>query len=267
MTNKNIYFSLLFFMCFSLVGFTQPIKPKQLLKKTEQSLKNINTVTYKMDRTDKFFTSKKVYKRSAIVTLYKNEKDELKAYHQMHIKSTDSTNVYNKYDGKHIAALFYHKDSLNHTKTLSITNVTTDGYSNITGPFIERFLITDYIKKQSILKQYRSLLAKILIKNMTTEEGNYKNTEVYILRINGKEKPRKNRATSTKEVYYIRKSDFLPIAYSFYGEFEGMNETEFTEIEYLEINPNLSLDFFKVDPTIKEVKPRAFYEESQKYNL
>src|SRR5690606_25150790 len=153
--NKNIYFSLLFFMCFSLVGFTQPIKPKQLLKKTERSLKNINTVTYKMDRTDKFFTSKKVFKRSAIVTLYKNEKDELKAYHQMHIKSTDSTNVYNKYDGKHIAALFYHKDSLNLTKNISITDVSTDGYTNITGSFINSFLITDYIKDRSIFKQYR----------------------------------------------------------------------------------------------------------------
>src|SRR5690606_40689729 len=133
--SKNLILTIIFFISCNLLSIAQPIKPKQLLKQTEQSLKNINTVTYKMDRTDKFFTSKKVFKRSAIVTLYKNEKDELKAYHQMHIKSTDSTNVYNKYDGKHIAALFYHKDSLNLTKNISITDVSTDGYTNITGSF------------------------------------------------------------------------------------------------------------------------------------
>lgn len=46
-----------------------------------------------------------------------------------------------------------------------------------------------------------------------------------------------------------------------------MKETEFTEIEYLEINPELSLDVFKIDPTVKEVNPRGYYEEMQKYNL
>ena len=46
-----------------------------------------------------------------------------------------------------------------------------------------------------------------------------------------------------------------------------MKETEFTEIEYLEINPELSLDAFKIDPSVKEVKPRVYFEEIQKYNL
>src|SRR5690606_25005452 len=142
-----------------------------------------------------------------------------------------------------------------------------DNYNSIKGNFVSNFILNDYFKKNNIFKQYRSLLAKILIKDITTEESIYKGTTVYVLTVYGKDKPRPNRINSAVDKYYIRKSDFLPIAHSFYGEFEGMKETEFTEIEYLNINPKLSLDFFKGDPTIKEVKPRAFYEESQKYNL
>ena len=59
----------------------------------------------------------------------------------------------------------------------------------------------------------------------------------------------------------------MTIAHSIYGEFQGMKEIEFTEIEYLEINPDIHLDTFKIDPSIKEVKPRVYFEEMQKYNL
>lgn len=112
-----------------------------------------------------------------------------------------------------------------------------------------------------------SILAKLILKDITSEENIYNGIPVYVLTVYGKDKPRENRINSSVEKYYIRKSDFLPIAQSFYGEFEGMKQTEFTEIEYLEINPEIPLDTFKIDPSIKEVKPKDYFEEIQKYNL
>lgn len=248
------------------LSFAQPIKPNALLKKTEQSLKNINTLTYKIHRIDKHFTSKDTLKRSAVGTIKIVPEDEIEAYHILNIKSTNSKYSYHKYDGIYTSSLFYSTDLINNKK-ISIENVKENNYNSIKGTFISSYLLQDYFKKQNVFKQYRSLLAKILIKDITTEESIYKDTPVYVLTVYGKDKPRPNRINSSIDKYYIRKSDFLPIAHSFYGEFEGMKETEFTEIEYLEINPELSLDAFKINPAVKEVKPRVYYEEMQKYNL
>src|SRR5690606_25095543 len=172
-----------------------------------------------------------------------------------------------KYDGTYSSFLYFHSDSLDIPKKTTITNVLDDNYNSIKGNFVSNFILNDYFKKNNIFKQYRSFLAKFFLKDITTEESVYNGIPVYILTVYGKDKPRENRINSAVEKYYIRKSDFLPIAHSFYGEFQGMKETEFTEIEYLEINPELSLDAFKIDPSVKEVKPRVYYEEMQKYNL
>lgn len=46
-----------------------------------------------------------------------------------------------------------------------------------------------------------------------------------------------------------------------------MKQTEFTEIEYLKINPPISIDEFKIDPSVKEVVPKTYFEELLKHNL
>lgn len=267
MSKKYYLLSLIVLLFTVKLSFAQPIKPNTLLKKTEQSLKEINTLTYKIHRTDKYFSTNDTIKDSAIGTLYIVPGDKMGTYHKMYFKHDDKKYSYHEYDGKYTLTLFYDIDSLNQKKKITVEDIGDNNYSSINGTFISNYLLNDYFKKNNIFKQYRSLLAKILIKDITTEESIYKNTPVYVLTVYGKDKPRPNRINSSIDKYYIRKSDFLPIAHSFYGEFEGMKETEFTEIEYLEINPDIPLDTFKIDPSIKEVKPRVYFEEMQKYNL
>jgi len=249
------------------LSFAQPIKPNALLKKTEQSLKEINTLTYKIHRTDKYFSSKDTLKRSAVGTIKIVPDDEMGAYHKVYFNHGNKKYNQYKYDGTYSSFLYFHSDSLNVPKKIFIKNVINNNYSTMKGNFVRNFLLQDYFRKNNLFKQYRSVLAKIHIKDIITEEGIYKDIPVYILTVYGKERERENHINSIVDKYYIRKSDFLPIAQSFYGEFQGMKQTEFTEIEYLEINPELSLDAFKIDPAVKEVEPKAYFEEIKKYNL
>lgn len=249
------------------LSFAQPIKSNALLKKTEQSLKDIKTLTYKITKESKYFSTNDTIKDSAIGTLYIVPEDKMGAYHKMYFKHDDKKYSYHEYDDKYTLTLFYDIDSLNQKKKITVEDIRDNNYSSIKGTFISDSLLNDYFKKNNIFKQYRSFLAKILIKDITTKESIYKETPVYILTIYGKDKPSENRINSSIDKYYIRKSDFLPIAHSFYGEFQGMKQTEFTEIEYLEINPEISLDTFKIDPSIKEVDPKVYFDEMQKYNL
>lgn len=254
---------LLFFNCL----FAQSIKSNVLLKETEQALKEIKTVTYKINRSVKDFSSNDTINGLVVGTLYIDIKDKMGAYYILHTKSSEKKYNYHKYDGQYTSSLFYNVDSLSKPKRVTIENVANNNYGSIRGTYISNYLLKDYFKKQNIFKQYRSFLAKFLIKNITTEESTYLGTPVYILTIYGKDKPKENRINSSIEKYYIRKSDYLPIAQSFYGEFQGMKQTEFTEIEYLEINPQISLDVFQIDPSVKEVIPSIYYEQLQKYNL
>ena len=266
--NKSKIFLILALLGNLHIGaFAQQIRSKVLLKKTEKALYNIKTLTYKIHRTDKYFSTNDTIKNSAIGTLYIKPDDEIGTYYILHSKSTNKKYNYNKYDGKYTFSLFYNIDSLNQTKKISLEDVSTNNYNSIKGTFVSNYLINDFFKKKNIFKQYRSVLAKLLLKKLTTEESTYKGTPVYVFTAYGKDKPHENRINSSVDKYYIRKSDFLPIAHSFYGEFQGMKETEFTEIEYLEINPKLSEDVFKIDPTVKEIAPKAYYEEIKKYQL
>lgn len=249
------------------LSFAQAIKPNTLLKKTEQSLKNIKTLTYKINKKSKFFSSKDTLNRSAVGIIKIVPEDEMNSYHKVYFNHGENKYNQYQYDGSYSSFLFFHSDSLDVQKKITITNVLNDNYNSIKGNFVRSFILQDYFRKNNIFKQYRSVLAKILLKDMTLEESNYKSIPVYILTAYGKDRERENHINSVVDKYYIRKSDFLPIAHSFYGEFQGMKEIEFTEIEYLEINPEISLDAFKVDPSIKEVQPKVYFDEMQKYNL
>lgn len=249
------------------LSFAQPIKPNALLKKTEQSLKDIKTLTYKINKKSKFFSSKDTLNRSAVGIIKIVPDDEMGAYHKAYFNHGNKKYNQFKYDGTYSSFLYFHSDSLNIPNKTITTNVLNDNYNSIKGTFVSNFLLQDYFRKRNIFKQYRSVLAKILLKDMTLEESNYKGTPVYILSAYGTDKERENYINSSIDRYYIRKSDFLPIAHSFYGEFQGMKEIEFTEIEYLEINPEISLDAFKIDPSVNEVDPKVYFEEIKKYNL
>lgn len=267
MKKKYFLFISIFLMFSIFISNAQSIKPNVLLKKTEASLSNIKTLTYTINKKSKFFASKDTLNRSALGIIKIVPEDEMGSYHKVYFNHGEKQYNQYKYDGTYSSFLYFHSDSLDIPKKTTITNVLNDNYNSIKGNFLSNFILQDYFKKNNIFKQYRSLLAKILLKDMTIEESNYKGIPVYILTAYGKDRERENHINSVVDKYYIRKSDFLPIAHSFYGEFQGMKETEFTEIEYLEINPEISLQTFKIDTSVKEVKPRVYFEEMQKYQF
>ena len=255
----------LFFLIFGLSISAQSIKPNALLKRTEHALKEIQTVTYIINQKTKSFSAKDTLYNSGICSLYIMPNDKMGAYHILNMKQLPSQ-VFSiiKYDCEYASQVLYKQDSLDAAREVFLNNV---NQNNNIGGIGYNLLLRDYFVKQNIFKQYRSLLAKFFLKKITVTEGEYLKTPVYILTIYGKDKPSENRINSSVDTYYIRKSDYLPIAHSFYGEFEGMKETQLTEIDYLDINNQMNLESFKIDTSLKEMNPRKFFDELQKHNL
>lgn len=60
-------------------------------------------------------------------------------------------------------------------------------------------------------------------------------------------KDRKDSTRDNVEKHYIRKIDFLPIAFYSFLRWENMEQYNYYEIDYLSINSNISIDDFKID--------------------
>lgn len=268
------YYFLRFFVCFTFgiisaySTYSQDIKPKQLFKKVDAALNNIETLVYKIDRKDKYFTSKPTdtTRRVALCSLYLAPEDKLKAYHILDIKSSENNYSHYKYDGKYISAIFYKKDSLDIVKKVFTDDVVKTNYGSVGG---YDFILRTYFENKKAFQQYNSLYAKLFFLSKTEiTEGEFMGVPVYILTFYSKNlENRRNSIDSTIVTHYIRKSDFLPIGYKAISKLENMVEYEYYEIDYLEINPKLSLDLFQVDVNLTEIKPKVFYDRLQKHKL
>src|SRR5690606_30718038 len=129
-------------------------------------------------------------------------------------------------------------------------------------------MCTNIFSKEGSFTRYKSFFKrKSSVKEMEVKEEVLLGIPVYELTITGKNKNAPNSINNWIDKYYIRKTDFLPIAYSSYGEFEGMQETKYAAIEYIEINPNILLETFKVDTTKTHILPKALYDNILKYGL
>src|SRR5690554_2677148 len=264
--NTTKFFTAVF--CFFMLTFriqtvnAQPIKPKQLLKKVDASVSNIQTVTYKINYSNKFSSNKDTIQRTAVCSLYIDNKDRTKSQFILDTKFSEKY-VHYLYDGLQGASVSYHIDSLDTTKKWSIKN--DDGIYNRS---VHSTLLLDYFGKKNRFKEGRSFWTNLLIKKMEIKETIHLTEPVYLLTIYAKNiKIIPNYMQNAVNKYYIRKSDFLPIAYSFYGEIEGVSEYEYLEIAYLAVNPDIPLEAFKVDTTQKEIQTKLLYKNIQKYGL
>lgn len=255
-------------LLYSCYSNSQSIKPRQLLKKVVASLDTIHTVTYKISRTIKPFSLRDTIQDVAICSLYLVSKDKMKAYHIVDNKSIDQNRyVHYIYDGNHTATFTYRTDSLNISKKTIIHSVANNNHDNVPG-MAYNIVLRDVFQRKNIFREFKSLKARFFIKKMEVEEDTYLNTPIYILSIYGKDREGQIDYINN-EVYkfYIRKSDFLPIAYSNYGELEGMKNYDYYELKYLEINPKLSLNDFKIDTKVNEIEPKVYYENLQKFGI
>src|SRR5690606_40077753 len=94
------------------ICYSQNITTNKLLKQTEQSLKKINTVVYKIEKSSNYFGSNETDYSKAICSLYIEPKDKLCLYFIIHSKDSKKNYSIFKYDGSIAQLVFYYIDLL-----------------------------------------------------------------------------------------------------------------------------------------------------------
>src|SRR5690606_3242412 len=153
---KTNYLKLL--LCFTIAitssfsCYSQEIKPKQLLKKVDAALNNIETLVYKIDRKDKSFTAKPTdtLYRVAICSLYTPNR-EIKKY-IIDVLRDDNTFQYFKYDGTYVASLYYKKDSLDFSKKVLLEYGINSKYNHGLFKTMD-YNLGDYFENKRIFRQ------------------------------------------------------------------------------------------------------------------
>lgn len=231
----------------------------EVRKKMFESSEKINTVVYKIDCKKKRLSDNDTVYTTAICSLYINPKDRLKAYHIVDKESTSSGGkgyAHTKYDGKRTFNFNRLVDSLDVYKEPYIdedkrmVQVMVQNYSYL--------LLGEYFALRKPSDKGNSQAESIVI----TEEM-FKDTMVYCVTIDFKDN---EGARDRVGKIYISKSDYLPVAGSAFGKWETMEEYDDYEIEYLAINPDISLENFKIDKneTINPVERYRTFKEKVK---
>ena len=246
---RHLLFTLILILLSSFSTFAQAIELKELLKKVDESLNNITAVVYKVDYFNKYLAQKDTLYSTAICSLYLVPQDKMKSYHKIDLeleieKNGDKYFGQRRYNGN--KALWYSTpvDSLTVNGKPKIYNdnemkyAVVENYSN--------FLLKKYFGEKNNFYVYGSLLAKIAIKDVKIAEEMLHNTPVYVLIItykDGKESTTRDHV----EKHYIRKTDFLPIAFYSFLRWENMEQYNYYEIDYIALNPAISPDHFKIE--------------------
>lgn len=267
-TNKTIIyilFLILYFLQTSVLHAQIP-KIQEISKETNESLIRLQTLVFKITLIKKNFTSRDTVKYEAFGRLKVSENKSKTPYYSILLKNNESYTLY-KHDGKHISFAKFNGDSLEFLKKVDHYNYNNSIYISQKNKILRKLNINPFFLKKNIFKYYRKFYSTWFVKGIEIKEDYFKDTPVYIFSIHGNDKESDSKTNNSIIKYYIRKDDHLPIAYSFYAEFQGMKQTEFTEIEYLKINPPISIDEFKIDPSVKEVVPKTYFEELLKHNL
>lgn len=240
--DKKYLFSFIIALLTSLSGTAQSSKKetKEILQKIDKALGDIKNVVYKIDHSNKAFSKRDTVHTTAICSLYIAPKDKMKAYSIVDMEILQlkrHTYGHRRYDGKRAFWTNYPVDSLGiEIKPVVESNkrirwAIVQNYNNI--------LLSEYLTQKKPFGKYESNAGLIGI----TEEI-HKGIPVYILTIAFKED---EGISDNVEKHYIRKSDFLPVAYSSFMRWESMEQYNYYEVDYLAINPDISLEEFKID--------------------
>lgn len=231
----------------------------ELLQKIDKSLAGIKTVVYKINYDNKYLSNRDTVRTVAVCSLYLKPTDKMKAYNMVdleYVNSGSQTYGHRRYDGKKTFWMNYPVDSLDVYKEPYI-----DDDKRITKSIVQNYrslLLTNFLMTKKPFRSYKSGVEVISV----TEEV-YNNEPVYVL-LWGIEEPDEECGTLTGfKKHIIRKSDYLPVAYTYILKCENMLQYESAEIEYLNINPDIPLENFKVDKD-EAIKPVQRYNEFKK---
>lgn len=238
----------------------QSIDNKDLLNKSYEALKNIKTLIYKVDYSTKYLASRDTVHRTAICSLYVAPKNKMKTYNIVDLEHTDAELHFyghRKYDGKKTLWANYDIDSLNSDSEVYIDTKRRDVHSIVIN--YSDLLLKEYFMMEKPFKKYEKVSDRILV----TEEL-HKDLEVYVITVAFRDQ---EDVKDNVEKHYIRKSDFLPVAFQSFLRWENMEQYNYYEIEYLEINPDLPLEKFKVSKNEIINAEERYKEFKQKTNL
>jgi|GEM_PF-987156 len=232
-----------------------------LLNETEKSLNKIQTVAFKTTRIDKPFTSKDTLYSSAICSLYIEPKEKIGMYFTTNIKYEADTLYHQVYNGKNFSiASLYNENAT--VKLKNFENINLEKENKIESYNLGFLSRTIFDPNQSFTS-FKKRSERENIEKMEVHEEIFQQEPVFVLTIRFKNHDEsEDYIQNGVDRYYIRKNDFLPIAYSTYGEFQSMNEYEFVTIDYLTIN-NLELKSFEPYTKAEEINIEAIYKNNK----
>lgn len=232
----------------------------ELFYKVDKAINNLQTVVYKLNYNTKFFERRDTISKTAICSLRIAPECKLKAYNIVDFECKDASSYtfgHRKYDGKKALWMTYtNLDSLHKAITPEIftkkrqVRAVVENYQNL--------LLEEYLFTKSSLGSHDIMSGLIPV----TEETLH-GTPVYVIHIKYMDTAdyRDNVAK-----HYIRKSDYLPIAYYSTMKLENMEQYRYYEVDYLAINPDLPAEAFTVSKYEKidgEQRYKAFKEKQQ----
>lgn len=259
---RFLFFIVTFLTLFSCSTNSQNKDVEGLLKKTEQSLQETKTLIFKINRIDKFFTSTDTLYRSAICSLHIAPKDKIGMYFVTNEKLAKDSIYYRIYSGNQLKGMYIFLDKTIKSKEIENTNVEHDK-SAIEGNIGIDFLSRSIFDANQSFTTFKNVSEQENIEKMEVQEEIFQNTPVFVLTISFKNHEDSDEYINNGvDKYYIRKSDYLPIAYTTYGEFQGMKEYSFATIDYLAIN-TLSIKDFEPYKKVEDVNTQAIYEQTK----
>ncbi len=257
MKETILYLSILFIF---LNGMAQEKKVEEVLINSKKKLDEIQTVSFKTTRIDKSFTSTDTLYRSAVCSLYIEPKENIGMYFISTIRVKKNVLYHQIYNGKRLSTMSIYKDK--RIKIDAFKNITLEKNNDIEGYFGLNFLSPFIFNPHQSFTKFKDISEQSNIEKMDVQEELFQNIPVYVLTISFKNHEDSDEYINNGiDKYYIRKNDYLPIAYSTYGEFEGMKEYILTTIEYLSIN-NLNLEDFNPYTKSEDVNIKTIYEQT-----
>lgn len=223
-------FFLYFFFLFKLYAcYSQTTDTKIILNNAYLAINNIESLVYKLELSEKYLSRRDTVFVTALCSIQKTNIRNFKHKHYLEvlILEEDTKNYgIRKFDGKNSLWL----------------NLSIDSLSAPQEPYIERnkrkiksivsnyavLLLDVYFFDKKRFKRLISVSDKILV-----SEEILKNQPVYVISIAYKDY---EGIKDNIEKHYLRKSDFLPVAYSSFLKFENMEQYRYFEISYLQIN-------------------------------
>lgn len=219
---------------------------KSILKEVDKRLNDIEHMTYYLNSYEKYFTDRDTVHIRGEVTLLRNDKKRF---------STDVNFVVNgewvedgevvakvlsKYDGQYFYSKLWNEHKIKDELYLDVNQTKESPFDYS----ITHFILNEYFEKKPF-GNYFSFLASRYIESVEVEDVVFNDIECFKIIINVTERADVQNGFTH---YYISKSDYLPIAYEFSGEYEGMKDYKFYTIDYLNINDEyLAMDYFQVE--------------------